>query len=197
MIVYVPSWLESSYLELYPLKRICLGNYEETLWDEDGVVIFIKNMNKNYEIYETSENIIVILSTAKDNVKEITTEYVIKKLCEKFDYPYDKKIVQFCEKAEIYSPFVIILTLSLGGQLPTPIPKELVPLNSTISTSKYLQISLWFYFLNKKNNNIFKSYSPEKCLYFFNAFIDLEREFGFVDEELAHVFLLPILYFHN
>lgn len=195
MMVHVPTWLESSYLELYDCKRICYGGYEEVLWQEENEIVFIKNMSKDYLPYAHIPNIIVIFNSPKPNADTITVDYLVKQLCDKFNYPYDKKIVKYCEKHEI-SPFITILNLSLGGELPLPEEKEIIPLGSTISTSKYLQASLWFYFLGKKFHKVFGTYSPEKCLYLFNSVNSLEEDFGYRSEDLAHVFLLPILYFH-
>jgi hypothetical protein len=197
MIVYVPLWLEFSYLALFEKKKICFGDYEQDLWSlEEEERVFIKHMNKNYEQYESSSLITVIFNTPKNEATEITTKYLVEKLCEKFNYSYSSKIVIYCEKYE-KCPFIAILTLKLGGSLMVPEPKELIPLSNTISTSKYLQSSLWFYFLNKRNNNIFGFYSEEKCLYFFYTFMDLEEDFGYIHEDLAHIFLMPLLYFNE
>ena len=195
MLVYLPLWLEPSYLEIFPRKRVCYGIYEQTLEEEDNEIILIKNMLTNFEDYRYNPHIIVIFNSIKKDIEEITTAYILKQLCERFSYTYDKQILIYCNKYE-FSPFIAVLTLSLGGMLPLGEEKELIPMNSTISTSKYLQSSLWFYFLNQKSNYLFKNYSHEKCLYLFNNIIELEGEFGFIDEELAHIFFLPILHFH-
>lgn len=198
MIVYIPHWLEFAYLELFSNKEIFYNSYEQSIIEEEAEYIFIKNITNNYEIYENNEKIIIILNTLvnKSNLKivSITLEEIGKKLFEKFQVPYDKKILTYCEKNEI-CPFITILNISLGGSLPKKISKELLPLTNTMSTSKYLQTSLWFYFLNKKTNNLFKSFSNEKCLFLYNYIIELENNFAYVDEDLAHIFLLPALLF--
>ena len=162
----------------------------------DGIYDFIKNITESYENYKNDKKIIVIINTPvnKPYVNNISIDEIVKKLCEKFHVPYDKKITTYCEKDEI-CPFITILSRSLGAPLPIKINKELLPLNSTVSTSKYLQSSLWYFFLNKRSNNLFKSFSNEKCLFLYNYFIELENNFAYVDEELAYVFLLPILLF--
>lgn len=196
MIIYLPYWLEFSYLELFENKQIFYNSYEPSILEEESDYIFIKNVNENYESYKDDKKIIIILNTPsnKSYINNISTDEVVKKLCEKFQVTYDKKIVIYCEKNEV-CPFITILSLSLGAPLPSKISKELIPLNNTISTSKYLQSSLWYFFLNKRTNNLFKSFSNKKCLFLYNYIIELENTFGYVDEELAHVFLLPIMLF--
>jgi hypothetical protein len=199
MIIYIPSWLEYAYLNTFSKKRICYNSYENVLLSEDEEIVFIKNMVKNYEIYIENKNIIVIFNILPHNIphiQEITAYDVICMMCTKLDHPYDKKILQFCEKYEV-CPFITILNLSLGGEYPPVHKKEIIPMENTISTSKYLQSSLWFYFLNQKSSTVFKTYSHEKCLYFYNIFITLENDFGFINEELSHIFLLPILSFSH
>lgn len=196
MIIYLPYWLEFSYLELFENKQIFYNSYEPSILEEESDYIFIKNVNENYESHKDDKKIIIILNTPsnKSYINNISTDEVVKKLCEKFQVIYDKKIVIYCEKNEV-CPFITILSLSLGAPLPSKISKELIPLNNTISTSKYLQSSLWYFFLNKRTNNLFKSFSNKKCLFLYNYIIELENTFGYVDEELAHVFLLPIMLF--
>lgn len=192
MIVYVPIWLEFSYLELFSSKVIYYNNYEQNIFEEDNEFIFIKNL-KNYDIYKDNKKIIVIINTHanKDYIQVITIEEITKKICDKFNYKYDKKIVNYCEKNEI-CPFITILNLSLGGQLPIKEKKPLLISNNTIGTSKYLQVSLTYFALNKKYHNLFKDFSYDKCLYLHNNFIELEKDFAYTDEDLGHIFLLPI-----
>lgn len=196
MIIYLPQWLEFSYLELFENKQIFYNSYEPSILEEESDYIFVKNVNENYEIYKDHKKIIIILNTPsnKSYINNISTDEVVKKLCKKFQVTYDKKIVIYCEKSEV-CPFITILSLSLGAPLPSKISKELIPLNNTISTSKYLQSSLWYFFLNKRTNNLFKSFSNKKCLFLYNYIIELENTFGYIDDELAHVFLLPIMLF--
>jgi hypothetical protein len=196
MIVYLPQWLEFAYLELFPEKQIFYNSYEQSILEDEDNYIIIKNINENYEIYAEKKNIIVILNTPvhKPYVENISGDEIVKKLCERFNTPYDKKIINYCEKNEV-CPFITVLSLSLGAPLPTKIHKELLPLTTTISTSKYLQSSLWYFFLNKRSNNLFKNFSNQKSLFLYNYFIELEENFGYVNDDLAHVFLLPILFF--
>jgi hypothetical protein len=195
MIVYVPEWLEFSYLELFENKNILHGHYQQFLEEVD--IVFIKDIKeKDYKNYINSEKIIILTKNNNQSyIKNIDCEFITKELCKKFDYPYNIKIVDYCEKNEI-CPFITILTLSLGGEIPLKNePKDLIPSGNLITVSKYLQTHLWFYFLNKKNNNSYGYYSNDKCLYFYKYFIEIENEFAYIDNELSYIYFLPFQYF--
>jgi hypothetical protein len=195
MIIYVPDWLEFSYLQLFENKNILYNNYEEFLEEEE--IIFIKDMKeKEYKNYLDSEKMIILAnSNNQPYIKNIDCNFIVKELCKKFDYPYHKKITTYCEKNEI-CPFITVLNLSLGGNIPVKNePKELIPDGNIISVSKYLQSHLWFYFLSKKNSNFYGEYSRNKCLYFYEYFIEMEKEFAYIDNELSHIYYLPFQYF--
>ena len=77
MLVYVPLWLESSYLEIFPKKRVCYGAYEELLQEEDHQVVFIKNILTNFDVYASMPHIIVIFNSLKKDLEEITNKYLV------------------------------------------------------------------------------------------------------------------------
>lgn len=192
MIVYVPKWMEFSYLFTIKNKQVFYGEYEPSLFDEDNVTFIIKEC-KDPAKYEQDKQIIVI--TNNDKYEKINPKQVIEKICEFFNYPYSSKILQYCEKKE-YCPFMLIYRLSLGDEWPKEDRKPLIPMVNTISTVKFLQAAVWYYYLGKKYHKIFRDYALDKVIYLSTSFIEMEKDFGFVDEEISNVLLLPILKFY-
>lgn len=199
MIVYVPKWLEYSYLFTIEKKEIFYGDYEPSLFDDQDTCYIIKepkNITK-YENIITNLNIIVIINSPNIKIKNvvyINAVDIIKQIGEYFNYPYSNKITQYCEKNEI-CPFLFIYKLSIGDKWPKKVIK-IVPMVSTMSTLKYLQAGLWYYFLGKRYHKVFGNYSTEKVYDLALSFLYLEKTFCFVSDEIPQVFIYPIYKFY-